>query len=205
MTRFYFNTGKEGEAMRLARRLQAKKNQGWHHMSSSGDRQKETPLILTRLKVLFERKEVPYRVIPHEEVYTASELAESIHVPGRKVLKVVIVKSFNEEIMVVLPSHRQIDLKRFAEIFGKRKVTLEDEETMSQRFPDCEAGAMPPFGGFYGLPVYCDASLAHEPVIFFAVGTHRVVIEMRYQDYICLVLPSVGHFVLEPLKKVSGF
>jgi len=180
-------------------------NQARNNMKDSNERQEKTPLILARLKVLFKREGVPYRVIPHEAVYTASELAESIHVPGRKVVKVVIVKSFGEDIMAVLPSHRQIDLNRFAEVIGKRKVTLEDEETMSKRFPDCEAGAMPPFGGFYGLPVYCDASLAHEPVIFFSAGTHRVVIEMRYQDYVRIVLPSVSHFVMEPLKKVSGF
>ncbi len=197
-------------SMNRAKKSQAKKNQGEQnrtrsYIRSPNERQEKAPLILARLKVLFKRESIPYRVISHEAVYTASELAESIHVPGRKVVKVVIVKSFNEDVMAVLPSHRQIDLKRFAEVTGKRKVTLEDEETMSKRFPDCEAGAMPPFGGFYGLPVYCDASLAHEPVIFFAAGTHRVVIEMRYQDYIHIVLPSVNHFVLEPLKKVSGF
>ncbi len=165
----------------------------------------KAPLILERLKLLFEKEEIPYRVIPHEEVYTASELAESIRVPGRKVLKVVIVKSYGEDVMAVLPSHRQIDLHSFAEVIGKREVSLEDEEAMQKRFSDCEAGAMPPFGGFYGLPVYCDLALSHEPVIFFAAGTHRMVIEMRYQDYIHIVQPVLSHFVLEPLQKVSGF
>lgn len=186
--------------MRLARMIQAGKN-----LKDLNKRYNKTPLILERLRVLFKREEIPYRVISHEQVYTASELAESIRVPGRKVVKVVIVKSFGEDMMLVLPSHRQIDLQRFAEAIGKSDVSLEDEKEIRKRFPDCEAGAMPPFGGFYGLPVYCDASLAHEPVIFFAAGSHRVVIEMRYQDYIRIVLPSVSHFVLEPLKKVSGF
>lgn len=191
--------------MRLARMNRPEKHQDRKKFQNLIKQEEKAPLILARLKVLFKREGIPYRVISHEAVYTASELAESIHVPGRKVVKVVIVKSFNEDIMAVLPSHRQIDLKRFAEVLGKRRVTLENEEEMSRRFPDCEAGAMPPFGGFYGLSVYCDASLAHEPVIFFSAGTHRVVIEMRYQDYVRIVLPTVSHFVLEPLKKVSGF
>jgi Ala-tRNA(Pro) deacylase len=191
--------------MRLAKISQSQRDHRGKSWRASGHRLEGTPLILARLKVLFNREGVPYRIIPHGEAYTASELAESIHVPGRKVVKVVIVKSFGEQAMVVLPSHQQIDLKRFSEVMGKREVTLVNEAVMSRRFPDCEAGAMPPFGGFYGFPVYCEASLAHEPVIFFSAGTHRVVVEMRYQDYSHIVLPTVGHFVQETLKNASGF
>ncbi|MFQ5598134.1 MAG: aminoacyl-tRNA deacylase [Nitrospiria bacterium] len=169
------------------------------------DRKEGTPLILERLKTLFKKEDVPYRVLHHREAYTASEVARSIHTTGWRVVKVVIVRTYGQDIMAVLPACRQIDLNAFTKVLGKGQIALEKEDALRRRFPDCEAGAMPPFGGFYGLPVYCDASLSKEPVIYFQAGTHRDVIEMRYQDYIRIVQPKVCHFSMEPIRAASGF
>lgn len=163
------------------------------------------PLVVERLKALFKEEKIPYRLIPHREAYTASEVAESIHMPGRKFVKVVIVQANGKKVMAVLPSHRQINLSLFAEVTGKEEVSLIGEDEFRLQFPDCEVGAMPPFGGFYQLPVYADALLGHEAVIYFRAGSHREVIEMRHQDFMRLVQPSVCHFVQESLKRVSGF
>jgi Ala-tRNA(Pro) deacylase len=107
--------------------------------------------------------------------------------------------------MAVIPSHKQLDLGRFAMVVGVDDVTLATETEMGGLFPDCDSGAMPPFGGLYGLSVYVDESLARGPVIFFQAGSHRHVIEMRYQDFISLVRPTVDRFVVETFRKVSGF
>ncbi|MFQ5580883.1 MAG: aminoacyl-tRNA deacylase, partial [Nitrospiria bacterium] len=161
--------------------------------------------VLGRLRSFLEGNKIPFRVIPHTETYTSQELAESIHAPGRKVAKVVIVRTDSHYAMAVLPSHKQLDLGRFAGLLGIDQVTLATESEIDRLFPDCEPGAMPPFGGFYGLSVYVDESLARGPVIFFQAGSHRHVIEMRYQDFIALVRPTVDRFVMETFRKVSGF
>jgi len=163
------------------------------------------PTALERMKALFEKEKISYRLIPHAEVYTAPELAASIHAPGREVAKVVLVRADGQYTMAVLPSHRQLDLTRFAQVIGAREVSLAKEWEMKELFPDCEVGAMPPFGNLYGLRVYVDRSWVGEPEIFFQAGTHHEVIEMRYEDFERLVHPEVAHFVLEPLKKASGF
>jgi len=161
--------------------------------------------VLGRLKALFKAEKVPYRLILHREAYTASEVAESIHMPGRKFVKVLILRAGDKMVMAVLPSHRQIDLALFAGLAGHKGISLMEEEAFRKQFPDCEIGAMPPFGVFYGLPVYVDALLGQEAVIYFRAGSHREVIEMRYQDFNRLVRPKVGHFVQAFLKQVSGF
>ena len=156
--------------------------------------------VLERLKALFKKEKISYRLIPHAEVYTAPEVAASIHAPGRQVAKVVMVQADGRYVMAVLPSHRQVDLSRFGKMIGASHVILAKELDIDELCPDCEAGAMPPFGDFYGLPVYLDKSLVREPEIFFQAGSHHEVIEMRYKDFERLVHPKACHFVQEPIK-----
>ncbi|MFQ5543613.1 MAG: aminoacyl-tRNA deacylase [Nitrospiria bacterium] len=166
---------------------------------------RDKPPVMGRLESLLKKEEIPYRVIPHREVFTSLEVAESIHISGRKVVKVVIVGREGENLMLVLPSHRRVDLVHFGEMFGEGPLSLLEGMEVEKQFPDCEAGAIPPFGNFYDIPVYVDSLLARESVIFFKAGSHREVVEMRYQDFLYLVQPIVSHFVQEPFRKVSGF
>ncbi len=161
------------------------------------------PTALERMKVLFEQEKVPYQLISHPEAHTAPELAMSIHAPGREVAKVVIVQADGEYVMAVLPAHRQIHLTRFAQVAGARRISLAEEGEIRKLFPDCEPGAMPPLGNLYGFSIYVEESLAREPVIFFAAGTHREVIKMRFDDFQRLARPTVADFALETLKRAA--
>jgi Ala-tRNA(Pro) deacylase len=160
--------------------------------------------VLERLKTLFKQEKISYRLIPHSEVFTAPELAASIHTPGRRVAKVVLVRADGRYVMAVIPSHRQLDLSYFGGVIGASQVSLAKEWEMRELFPDCEVGTMPPFGDLYGLPVYVDESLILEPEIFFQAGSHREVIEMREKDFERLAHPKLGHFVLEPFTTATG-
>jgi len=161
--------------------------------------------IFERIKDLFEREGIPYKLLAHSEVYTAPELAASIHTPGRKVAKVVMVWADGEYVMAVIPSHRHLNMARFAKVLEARHMLLAKEWEVGKLFPDCEVGAMPPLGNLYGLRVFVDTSLAQEPDIYFPAGSHHEVIEIRYEDYERLVHPKVDHFALEPAEKASGF
>jgi Ala-tRNA(Pro) deacylase len=59
-------------------------------------------------------------------------------------------------------------------------------------FPDCETGAMPPFGNLYGLPVYVDRHLARERELVFQAGNHREAVRVEYSDFERLVHPTVA-------------
>ncbi len=171
----------------------------------AGETELERPKAIDRMKALFEKEKIPYRVIYHSEVYTSPELAASIHTPGRRVAKTVIVHTGGEYVMAVVPSHRQLDLDLLAQTIGVRRVALAREWEIESLFLDCEIGAMPPLGNLYGLRVYLDKSLAEEPIIYFQAGSHDAVIRMQYLDFERLVHPEVGHFVTEPLETAIGF
>jgi len=162
------------------------------------------PSVLRKLAALFHEEKVPYRLIHHPDVFTAPELAGSIRAPGKEVAKVVIVRAEDKYIMAVLPANCPLDVNRFARMIGARNLAVAEEWELEKLFPDCHLGAMPPFGNLYGIPVYIDATLAKQSVIFFPAGSHHATLEMNYDDFDRLVSPLVGHFAFEPLKKASG-
>ena len=148
-----------------------------------------------KLKAFLDGHGVRYVSIQHSVALTASEVAESVQVKGRDFAKTVIVKMGSVMAMVVLPASRRIVLYDLREMLGSVELRLATEAEFQGAFPDCELGAMPPFGNLYGLPVYVEASLADEAEIAFNAGTHREVIQMAYEDFAGLVKPVVRDFV----------
>ena len=137
---------------------------------------------------------VPYAIVPHRPAFTAQEEAASTHVPGRDWAKVVICLIDGEPVEAVVPAPSFVNLDRLVELAGGHKARLADEGELQRLFPDCEVGAMPPFGPLYGQTVFVDAVLALEPEIVFNAGTHREAIAMRWNDFVKMVNPIVGKF-----------
>jgi Ala-tRNA(Pro) deacylase len=148
----------------------------------------------TKLRAFLQSCDVPCRIIAHAPAYTAPETAAAAHVPGRDFAKTVIVDIGGRTAMVVLPANRKIDLPDLRDMLGEPDVRLASEDEFSARFPDCEPGAMPPFGNLYGLPVYVAPGLAAEEEIAFNAGTHHEVIVMAFADYVRLVHPTILDF-----------
>lgn len=149
----------------------------------------------TKLKEFLNSRGVRYVSIAHSPAFTAAEVAASAHIAGRDFAKTVIVKIAGAMAMVVLPANRRIVLSDLRELLGTHEVELASETEFRGRFPDCELGAMPPFGNLYGLTVYVAQSLAEEESIAFNAGTHREVVRMRYEDFAAVVQPVVMDFV----------
>jgi Ala-tRNA(Pro) deacylase len=147
-----------------------------------------------KLKAFLDREGVSYDVISHACTYTAPETAASSHVSGRNFAKTVIVVTRDEMEMVVLPANRKIVLSDLQDLLADRNLRLATETEFIERFPDCEPGAMPPFGNLYDLPVYVAQCLAEEPAIAFNAGTHRETIKMSFRDYAELVQPTILDF-----------
>lgn len=164
----------------------------------------QKPAALERIKALLDEEEAPYRMVLHPEARSSLRAAESIQEVRREVVKIVIVHTGDEYGMVAFPSRFDLDLARFARMIEVRRVSFVDEKKLKEIFPDCAVGIPPAFGNLYGLPVYLDQSLARERLLFLPAGSPHEFIEMWYQDYDRIVKPIVGHYVLEPIKRVSG-
>ncbi|HYM51773.1 MAG TPA: YbaK/EbsC family protein [Candidatus Limnocylindrales bacterium] len=148
---------------------------------------------LDRIRTYLDAHGVSYEVRDHSAVYTAQQLAQVEHVPGRTVAKVVMSVAGAALVMLVLPAPEQIDLSRLASVVGK-PVRLAHEEDFLGAFPDCEAGAMPPLGNLYKIPVYADASFDAASTIVFPAGSHRQTVSLKYADFERLVHPVVASF-----------
>jgi Ala-tRNA(Pro) deacylase len=153
--------------------------------------------ILTQLKEFLDRNNVAYEVLTHPEAFTAQQVAEAQHVPGREIAKVVIVRSGAEFAMTVLPAPARLDLERARGALGKPDLALATEQEFAGLFPQCQAGAMPPFGNLYGLSVWVDEGLTADDKIVFNAGTHTDTVRLRYSDFARLVQPKVARLAVE--------
>ena len=143
---------------------------------------------------------VAYDIQHHEVAFTAQKVAASEHVSGRMLAKVVMVFAGDDLIMLVLPAHFRVDLEATRAALGGRDVRLADESEFAPFFPDCEAGAMPPFGNLYGIPVYAERALAHNEQIVFQLGTHTETMSVPYREFITLARPTLARLGFVPGK-----
>jgi len=137
-----------------------------------------------RLQSLLMLNRVEYELLPHREAFTAQEVAQTTHVRGRRLAKVVLVRTGrNRYLMAVLPASEHVDLEVLAHLSGHERLRLASEEEMLRAFPDCEPGAIPPFGNLYDVPVFLDTCLTHEEDIIFQAGNHHEVVRMPFAEY----------------------
>src|SRR6266852_5940112 len=149
---------------------------------------------VAKLEKFLDEKGVKYVSIIHSTAYTAQEVAASAHITGRELAKVVIVELDGKMAMAVLPANRKIVLQDLREVTGSDEVKFASEEEFRKKFPDCETGAMPPFGNLYGMDVFVAESLTRNDEIAFNAGSHTEAIKMRYEDFERLVHPRVVSF-----------
>lgn len=139
--------------------------------------------VAKRLKELFDEKKVQYEVLEHDPAFTAQEEAAATHVPGRNWAKTVVLMVDGKPVLAVLPATRQLDLDAVARAAGAKSVTLADEDDFRRLYPDCEPGAMPPFGHLYDQTTFVDESLREDEYIAFHAGDHHTAIKMPYSAY----------------------
>ena len=150
-----------------------------------------------KLKEFLDSNGVKYMTINHSIAYTAQEIAASACIPGKELAKTVILKVDGKMVMAVLSASEKIDFELLKKSFVTSKITLATENEFQSMFPECDIGAMPPFGNLYGLSVYVDPMLSEHGVIAFNAGTHTELIEMSYADFDSLVHPHVLEAVSE--------
>ena len=150
--------------------------------------------ILKKLKDYLEENKIRYETMVHAPVYTSQEIAATMHVPGKELAKVVMVKVDGKMVMLVLPASYRVDTKKLKKVLKCKKLGISKEKDFEELFPDCEVGAMPPFGNLYNLEVWVDQVLTEDEFIVFQAGSHVETLKIKYTDYARLVNPKVGDF-----------
>lgn len=151
-----------------------------------------------RLRQFLDDHDTKYVVISHSPAFTAQEIAASAHISGREVAKTVMVKLDGDMAMAVLPASHKLKFDWLQEAVDADNAELADEEEFEALFPDCEVGAMPPFGNLYDIDVWVDESLADDEEIAFNAGNHHELVQMSYDDFDGLVDARKGRFAVHP-------
>jgi len=144
--------------------------------------------------------DVAYTVLPHARAYTAQAEAAAIPVPARNWAKVVVAFADGEPIQAVVPADCEVDFERLAELIGVPQVRMANEDELDWLYPDCEAGAMPPFGPMFHQLVFLDERLAEGEEIVFNAGTFDDAVAMTFEDYVRLARPTIGFFA-RPVRR----
>ncbi len=145
-----------------------------------------------KLKDFLDDNGVKYTLISHSPAFTAQEIAESAHVPGKWLAKTVMVKIDSGMAMAVLPATCRVDLDLLKEAAGAKTLQLATEDEFKYLFPGCGVGAMPPFGNLYGMKVYVADILREDEEIAFNAGSHSELMRLKYRDFDRLVKPTVA-------------
>lgn len=153
-----------------------------------------------KLKEMLDREGVKYVTISHSTAYTAQEIAASAHIPGKEIAKTVMVTIDGRMVMAVLPATARVDLERLCEVAGGTSAELAAESDFKKLFPECDTGAMPPFGRLYGMELYVDRSLAEDETIAFNAGSHAELIRLDYADFERLAEPTLAEFAAVPVS-----
>ncbi|NVL93596.1 MAG: YbaK/EbsC family protein, partial [Desulfobacterales bacterium] len=149
---------------------------------------------LRKLKEFLETHNIKYVTISHSQAFTAQEIAATSHIPGKQLAKTVMVKIDGTMAMAVLPASHRVDFDQLKKATGAKRVELATEQEFKDLFPECEIGAMPPFGNLYGMQVFVAESLAEAEDIAFNAGSHTELIRISYKDFETHAKPKVMKF-----------
>jgi Ala-tRNA(Pro) deacylase len=166
--------------------------------------QKETQMaMIKKLKELFDEAKVSYEVYNHPLAYTAQEIAQRQHFSGDQMAKVVMLEVDKRLVMAVVTASQKVHLMTVRASLGAAEVRLATEDEFVSRFPDCEIGAMPPFGNLFGLPVYVDPAVTQDESIYFNAGNHVQTVRIRYDDFEKLAAPQVVRLAEEKKDRAA--
>ena len=147
-----------------------------------------------KLQNYLREKDVPFEVLAHHATYDSQRMAQSLHVSGHEVAKTVLLRCGGDSpyAVAVLPASRQIDLVKVGRVLGTDRAEFATEPEMHDHCPECEIGALPPFGSCYDMITIVDDDLAEKDRILFEGDTHQESIRMKYSDFCELESPTVA-------------
>lgn len=151
-------------------------------------------MTVQKLKSFLDENNIKYVSVKHSNAYTAQEVAATAHVSGKEFAKTVIINRDGKQVMCVLPASYRVDFGQLKANLGSDNIELASEDEFKNSFPDCEVGAMPPFGNLYNMEVFVAEVLTHNKEIAFNAGTHTELIRMSFYDFERLVNPIVLRF-----------
>jgi Ala-tRNA(Pro) deacylase len=148
-------------------------------------------MLVDRWLEYLDLMQVKYSHSTHSRAETAFQTAEAERMPAHDLAKTVVYFGEGGFGLAVVPADQFVDLAEVCHVRGLYCARLATEPEILRVFPDCELGAMPPFGDFCDLPVTVDESLARD-FITFTLASHCDIVRMSFRDFGRLAQPMVA-------------
>ena len=150
--------------------------------------------IPQRIRDYLDSQDVPYEQIHHSQAFTAQETAHSLHISGKRCAKTVVLDGDGKLVMAVIPASSRLNLQEFQAALEVNRLEMLSESELARVFPDCDLGAIPPFGNLYGIDVWVDRTVSDSEEIVICAGTHEDSVRMKYSDFSKLTKPRLARF-----------
>lgn len=140
-----------------------------------------------------EKNKVKYEVVPHRIVYTAYDMAKTLRVDLKEIVKTLIIKTDKQYVLVALSANQMLDLGKLKKLLKAKKIDIAREDVMKKVFK-IKPGTITPFGSLYKLPVYLDKNLTKITKIIVGGGSYTDSIKIKMNDFIKLEKPIISLF-----------
>jgi len=150
--------------------------------------------IPQRIRDYLDSQDVPYEPIHHSQAFTGQEVAHSLHMSGKRLAKAIVLAGDGKPVMAIIPASHRLNFQEFRAALEADRLEMLPEGELVKLFPDCDLGAIPPFGNLYGLGVWVERTVSDAEDVVFCAGTHEDCLRMRYSDFTKLTKPRLGRF-----------
>jgi Ala-tRNA(Pro) deacylase len=121
-----------------------------------------------------EERCVPYKLLDHEERFSAAAEARACGVAPHNAAKSVLLRDRATYHLAVIPASERLDLRKLRNLLGANgELRLATEREMAADFPELEVGAIPPLGSMLHAPEVLDERLLEHRRILCNAGDHR--------------------------------
>jgi Ala-tRNA(Pro) deacylase len=138
--------------------------------------------IALTLQEYLDDHHVPYDVMLHKRTHCAFDTARATHLPGERIAKAVVLTREGGFVIAVVPATSRVRLDVIERALRCR-VDLATEDEISELFPDCDLGAVPPVPEAYAVDAFVDESFDTQPDIYLEGGDHRSLVHMSGESF----------------------
>lgn len=138
--------------------------------------------IALTLQEYLDDHHVPYDVRLHKRTHCAVDTLRASHVPADRLAKAVVLTREGGFVVAIVPATARVRLEVIERAL-RCHVDLATEDEISELFPDCDLGAVPPVAEAYAVDAFIDESFDMQPEIYIEGGDHRSLIHMTGEAF----------------------
>jgi Cys-tRNA(Pro)/Cys-tRNA(Cys) deacylase len=124
------------------------------------------------------------------------QAAEAMGVPAGMVLKTLMAEVDGKPVCVVVPSDREVSMKKLAATFGGRSAQMM-KPADAERITGYRVGGISPFGQKRKFPTAIEASALSLPEVFINAGQRGLQVRLKPEDAVKVLGAKIAELVAD--------